>query len=151
MTVGCIGRYAVLFSFSLVPAISQTAVDEQVLVRKVVGNKAILSRGSQDFFLVETKPACPSLANQEGQTVLVRFPAGFLSPQSGLVLGNQKQPCRIARAAVLFSNAAASAVDDAPGIGSLTIEEPQVLLALQEALMLLGHDPGTVGSGRRYR
>jgi hypothetical protein len=146
MTVGFIGRYAVLFSFSLVPAISQTAVDEQVLIRKVVGNKAILARGSQDFYLVETKPACPSLAHQEGRTILVRSPYGFLSPQSGLVLDNQEQPCRIARAAALFSDAASPAVDHAPASGSFAIEEPQVLLTLQEALMLLGQDPGTVGS-----
>src|SRR5229473_3182259 len=64
----------------------------------------------------------------------------------GLVLANQKQPCSIARAAALFSNAALSVVDSAAGTGSLAIGEPQALLALQEALMLLEHDPGAVGS-----
>ena len=146
MTVGLFGCYTVLFSLSLAPVISETAVDEQVSIRKVVGNKAILARGEQDFYLVETKPACPSLAHQEGRTVLVRSTDGFPGSQSSLVLGDQKQPCRIARAAALFSNADLSAVADGPGTGSLAIEEPQVLLALQEALMLLGHDPGTVGS-----
>jgi len=146
MTVGFIRRYAVLFSLSLVPVISQTAVDEQVIIRKVVGNKAILARGPQDFYLVETKPECPALGHQEGRMVMVRSPGGFLSPQSGLVLGNQKQPCRIARVAALSSNVSSSVVDDAPGTLPMTIDEPQVLLALQEALMLLGQDPGTIGS-----
>jgi hypothetical protein len=136
----------VLFSLSLVPAASDTAADEQVCIRKVVGNKAILARGERDFYLVQTGAACPSLAHQEGRTVMVRSPEGFLGPQSGLVLANQKQPCEIARSAVLFSNSASSVVDGELGTGSLVIDEPQALLALQEALMLLGRDPGTVGS-----
>jgi hypothetical protein len=60
------------------------------------------------------------------------------------MLGGQKRPCPIARAAALFSNAAA--VDAALGTDRLAIFQPQVLIVLQEALMLLGHDPGTVGS-----
>src|SRR5712692_1822056 len=115
MTVGFIRRYVVLFSLSLVAVISEAAVDEQVSIRKVVGNKAVLARGDQDFYLVETRPACPSLALQEGRTVLVRSSDRFLSSKSGLVLANQEQPCKIARAVALFSNAASSAVDDAPG------------------------------------
>ena len=146
MTVTWFVRLAVPFSLSLVPAVSDTAADEQVSVRKVVGNKAILTRGERDFYLVQTGPACPSLAHQEGRTVMVRSPEGFLGPQSGLVLANQKQPCEIARSAVLFSNSASSFVDAPLGTGSLVIDEPQALLALQEALMLLGRDPGTVGS-----
>jgi hypothetical protein len=146
MTLRWFVRYAVLASLSFVPAASETAADEQVCIRKVVGNKAILARGERDFYLVQTSAACPSLAHQEGRTVMVRSPGGFLGPQSGLVLANQKQPCSIARAAALFSNAAVSVVDSAAGTGSLAIEEPQALLALQEALMLLEHDPGAVGS-----
>jgi hypothetical protein len=134
MPVRWLVRYIVLLSLSLVPAISETRADEHVSVRKVVGNKAILARGERDFYLIQTSVACPSLAHQEGRTVMVRSPDGFLGPQSGLVLGNQKQPCPIARSAALFSNATSS------------IEEPEALLALQEAFMLLGHDPGTVGS-----
>ena len=135
-----------LVLLSLVSGISENAPDERVSIRKVVGNKAILARGDQDFYLVETRPACPSLARQEGRTVLVHSRDGFLSPQSGLLLGNQEPPCRIARAVALFSNAASSTVRDAAETGSLAISEPQALLALQEAFMLLGHDPGTVGS-----
>ena len=146
MTVRLFGSYAVLVSLSLAPGISATAADEPVSVRKVVGNKAILAKGGQDFYLVETRPECPSLAHQEGRTVLVRSPGGFLGPQSGLVLGGQQQPCKIARAAALFSDAASSSVYDATEIGSWAIGEPQALLALQEAFMLLGHDPGTIGS-----
>jgi hypothetical protein len=146
MTLGLFKRYAVLVSLSLVPGISETAIDEQVSIRKVVGNKAILARGEQGFYLVQTSAACPSLAGQEGRTALVRSPEGFLGPQSGLVLSDQEQPCSIARAAALFSSAAALGVDGATGSGAWAIGEPQVLLALQEALMLLGHDPGTVGS-----
>ena len=146
MTVTWFVRLAVAFSLSLVPAVSDTAADEQVSVRKVVGNKAILARGERDFYLVQTGPACPSLAHQEGRTVMVRSPEGFLGPQSGLVLANQKQPCEIARSAVLFSSSASFVVDGELGTGSLVIDEPQALLALQEALMLLGRDPGTVGS-----
>jgi hypothetical protein len=145
MSVGSFRSYAVLLSLSLSPGISETAVDEQVSIRKVVGNKVILARGERDFYLVQTSGACPSLAHQEGRTVLVRSPDGFLGPQSGLVLGGQKQPCMIARAAALLSNAA-SGVDDAPGTDYLAIDQPQVIMALQEAIMLLGHDPGTVGS-----
>lgn len=144
--MGSFMRYAVLVSLSLVPKFSETAVDEQVSVRKVVGNKAILARGEQDLYLVQTSAACPFLAGQEGRTVLVRSPEGFLDPQSGLVLGDQEQPCKIARAAVLFSRTASSGDDGAAGIGSLATENLQALLTLQEALMLLGLDPGTVGN-----
>jgi hypothetical protein len=147
MTVRLFSSYAVLVSLSLAPGISATAaVDEPVSIRKVVGNKAILARENQDFYLVETRPACTSLARHEGRTVLVRSPEGFLGPQSGLVLGGQRQPCKIARAVALFSNAASSTVYDAAETGSWAIGEPQALLALQEAFMLLGHDPGTIGS-----
>jgi hypothetical protein len=52
----------------------------------------------------------------------------------------------IARAVALFSNAGSPTVYDAAETGSLAIGEPQALLALQEAIMLLGHDPGAVGS-----
>jgi hypothetical protein len=146
MTVASFTRYAVLISLSLVPGNSETALDERVSIRKVVGNKAILARGDQNFYLIETRPACPSLAHQEGRTVLVRSQDGFLSPESGLLLDNQEQPCRIARAVALFSNAASTPVDDGSETRPLAVGEPQVLLALQEALMLLGHDPGTLGS-----
>ena len=145
MTVDSFRRCVVLFSLSLAPGISETAAEEQVSIRKVVGNKAILARGEQDFYLVQTSAACPSLAQQEGRTILVRSPNGFLGPKSGLLLDSQEQPCRIARAAALPSNASSSGVDDALETDSLTIGQPKGLLALQEALMLLGHDPGTVG------
>jgi len=146
MTAGSLSFYAVLVSFSLAPGTSGIATDEPVSIRKVVGNKAILSRGDQDFYLVETRPACPSLAHQEGRTVVVRSPEEFLGPQSGLMLVGQKQPCKIARAAALFSNTASSTVYDAAEAGNSAIADPDALLVLQEAFMLLGHDPGTVGS-----
>lgn len=137
--------YAALLALGLGPGISETGVEEQVSIRKVVGNKAILARGEQDFYLVQTSAVCSSLAHQEGRTVLVRSPGGLLGGQSGLLLVGEKQPCRITRAAALFSDAAYS-VDDAARTDDLAIDHPQALLALQEALMLLGHDPGTVGS-----
>jgi hypothetical protein len=146
MTVGAFSCYAVLVSFSLAPGISETARSEPISIRKVVGSKAILARWGEDFYLVEMGSACPSLAQQEGRTVLVRFREGFLGPQSDLVLGGEKQTCKIARAAALFSNPASSPVYSTAGTGSSAIAEPQALLALQEALMLLGHDPGTVGN-----
>jgi hypothetical protein len=144
VTLGSYGRFVVLLSLSLLPVRSGAAIDEQVCIRKVVGNKAILLRGEQDFYLVQTSAACLSLAQQEGRMVVVRSPDGFPGPGSDLMLDGQKQPCPIARAAALFSNVAA--VDAALGTGRLAIYQPQVLIMLQEALMLLGHDPGTVGS-----
>ena len=138
-------RYVVLLALSLVHAIPETAGDERVSIRKVVGNKAILARGEQDFYLVQTRTLCSSLAHQEGRTVLVRSAGGFLQPQSDLVVGGEKQPCRIARSAPLFSDAV-SRVDDAPSTDCLAIDRPQMFLTLQEALMLLGRDPGTVGN-----
>ena len=137
-------RFVALLSLTLLPGISDAAIDEQVCIRKVVGNKAILVRGEQDFYLVQTSAACLSFADQEGRSVLIRSADGFPRPGSGLVLAGQKRPCPIARAAALFSNAAA--VDDALGTDHLAIYHPKVLMVLQEALMLLGHDPGTVGS-----
>lgn len=137
-------RFVVLLSLSLLPGLSDAAIDEQVCIRKVVGNKAILVTGQQDFYLVQTSAACLSLADQEGRTVLVRSPDGFPGPRSGLVLAGQKRPCPIGRAAALFSNT--GTVDDALGTDHLAIYQPKVLMVLQEALMLLGHDPGAVGS-----
>lgn len=147
MTVGSLSCYAVLASFSLGLVTCKTATtDEPVSIRRVVGNKAILSRGDQDFYLVETRPACPSLAHEVGRAVLVSFPEGLLGPQSDLVLGGQRQPCKIARAAALFSNRASSPVYNTAETGSSAFADPHDLLVLQEAFMLLGHDPGTVGS-----
>lgn len=134
MTDGAYRRYVVLLSLSLLPGLSGTAMDEQVCIRKVVRNKAILVKGQQDFYLVQTSTACPSLAHQEGRTVVVRSPDGFPGRGSGLVLGGQKQICTISRAAVLFS-IGASPVDDGPGTDHLDIYHPQVLMVLQEALM----------------
>ena len=84
--VGSFSRYSLLLSLSLLPGISETAVNERVSIRKVVGNKAIMVRGEREFYLVQTSAECPALAHQEGRTVLVRSPDGFLGPQCGLML-----------------------------------------------------------------
>src|ERR1700736_1118287 len=101
VTIGSYSRFVVLVSLSLLPGLSGAAIDEPVCIRKVVGNKAILVRGQQDFYLVQTSAACLSLAHHEGRTVLVRSADGFPGPGSGLVLPGREQPCPLTRAAAL--------------------------------------------------
>ena len=144
MPAGLFMRITVLFSLSLMPGISATASDEPVLIRKVVRNKAILVRGKQEFYLIQTSVRCRSLVSYEGKMALVRSPETFLGPQSRLVLAGPRQPCRITKAAFLDENADSFTHTLEEGCG----DRLPAVMAVQEALMLLGRDPGAVGSKR---
>src|SRR2546426_5996395 len=96
---GLIARFAVLYSVSLVLATTAIAADDQVFIRKVVRDKAILITGKQEFYLIQTSPRCRSLERYEGKTTLVHSPQGFLGPHSRLVLIDMVQQCSIMHAA----------------------------------------------------
>jgi hypothetical protein len=144
MGPGLLSRVTVLCSISLVLASAASAADEQVFIRKVVCDKAIAVRGNQEFYLIQTSPQCRCLAGYQGKTVLVRSPKRFLGANSRLVLVGIGQQCRIAYAAALgVTND--SIVLHRPESDLRPDDRLQGLMAVQEALMLLGRDPGIIG------
>jgi hypothetical protein len=132
-------RLTLFASLALTLCTSLVASGEEVVLRTIVHDKAILIRNSQEWYLIQTTPHCPSLAGYQGKTVFLLY-TGNHSPEPGahLLLRSTHRRCRIAQAA---------AVDP---LGDSTVRPKSTgfsppLLAIQEGLLLLGRDPGTIG------
>jgi hypothetical protein len=133
-----LARLTLLSSVALPLSGSLATSREEVFLRTAVHDKAILVRNSQQSFLIQT-PHCPSLAGYEGKTVFLLYAGNHsLEPGSHLLFKNTHRRCRIAHTA---------AVDP---LGDSTVRPRSTgyspaLLAIQEGLLLLGRDPGTIG------
>ena len=136
-----LARPTLLALLGLTVCTTLVASGEEVVIRTVVHDKAILVRKSQELHMIQTTTHCRSLAGYQGKTVFLLYAANHsLDPGSHLLLRNPHRRCRI-----LHSVALDGLSDSKARSTSEPLRQSPALLALQGALLLLGQDPGTIG------
>jgi hypothetical protein len=69
--------------------------DEQVTVRKVTTDQAVVIRSDGAAYLIKKGAGCPSLRRYEGKQVVLSGPVLFPSAGSRLIIPEIDQECRI--------------------------------------------------------
>jgi hypothetical protein len=87
------GAMVIVAALAVVTTAAQS--DEQVTVRTVTTDQAIVIRSDGAAYLIKKGAGCPSLRRYEGKQVVLSGPALFPSAGSRLIIPELGQECRI--------------------------------------------------------
>ena len=89
-------RLTLLPLLGLTVCTTLVASGEEVVIRTVVHDKAILVRNSHELYMIQTTTHCRSLSRFHGKTVFLLYaPNHSLGPGSHLLLRNPHRRCSI--------------------------------------------------------